>query len=175
MAGKLGSKKKPENPESAGPPLISHLRKDDIVALVLLIFVATAYGITATFESVPSSLSLNQPPEFFPRLVLLAIAALTLAMVIEARRRPEKKRKEMPRMVYYSALSLLAFLLVIDWLGMFLSMVFFCGLFPLLWGERRYRIIIPFMTLFPATVYLLFVKVLEVRFPPGVVFEWMGF
>jgi putative tricarboxylic transport membrane protein len=39
---------------------------------------------------------------------------------------------------------------------------------PLLWGERRWQLIVPFVVLFPAAVMLLFAKLLGVYFNPGV-------
>ena len=42
-----------------------------------------------------------------------------------------------------------------------------CALLPLLWGERRKKILIPYIILFPASVAVLFTQVLKVYFEPG--------
>jgi len=39
---------------------------------------------------------------------------------------------------------------------------------PLIWGERRLKILVPFVLVFPATVIMLFSYVLGVYFDPGV-------
>lgn len=157
------------------PPSRRRFRSDDIVALVLLAFAAVVFLLTTTFEKVPSSLSLNMPPEFFPRLIVWTIVALTAAMVIENRYKPEKVRKPVPRMVFYTTGLLFGFLVLAELIGITLTMVVFCGLLPLLWGERRYWLVGIYLVVFPTLVYLLFAKVLEVRFPTGAVFRWAGY
>lgn len=157
------------------PPPAGRLRTDFIVAAVLLVFCVVVYWLTTTFEEVPSSLSLNMPPEFFPRLLVWTIAGLTVAMLLEGRRRPEKQRRPIPPMVYYTALALVVFLVLTELFGLTLTMVAFCAALPLLWGERRLGILAVYAVAFPAGVYLLFVHVLEVRFPTGLVFRAMGY
>ena len=56
----------------------------------------------------------------------------------------------------------------IPWLGSILSMVAICILLPLLWGERRPKVLIPFAVIFPAFITLLFAYLLGVHFEPGV-------
>ena len=51
---------------------------------------------------------------------------------------------------------------------MLLTMIGVCAVLPLLWGERRLKLIIPFAILFPLAVAYLFNKVLLVFFEPGV-------
>jgi len=45
---------------------------------------------------------------------------------------------------------------------------------PLLWGERRIKLLIPYVLLFPTLLYLLFSSVLQVNFLPGMVGNWLG-
>ena len=54
------------------------------------------------------------------------------------------------------------------WLGTILALVLVCALLPLLWGEKRIKVILPFVILFPGLVTLLFTKVLGVFFEPGI-------
>jgi putative tricarboxylic transport membrane protein len=48
-------------------------------------------------------------------------------------------------------------------------MLLVCAALPLLWGERRWKILIPYIILFPTLVSLLFTKVLRVYFEPGLI------
>ena len=48
-------------------------------------------------------------------------------------------------------------------------MVAVCLVSPLLWGERRLQIILPFAVIFPLCIAFLFNIVLGVFFDPGVV------
>ena len=54
------------------------------------------------------------------------------------------------------------------WLGSYLALVGVCLLLPPLWGERRWRLIVPYALIFPTLIMLLFAKVLKVYFEPGV-------
>jgi len=62
---------------------------------------------------------------------------------------------------------LLLVVAAIELLGMALTAVLVSAALPLLWGERRYRILIPFAILFPVAVTLLFTQVLKIYFEPG--------
>ena len=47
------------------------------------------------------------------------------------------------------------------------SMVVVCLALPMLWGERRLKVLIPFAVVFPGLVAFLFASVLGVHFEPG--------
>ena len=51
--------------------------------------------------------------------------------------------------------------------GTALAMVLVCIALPLLWGERRAKLLVPYFILFPLAVTLLFTQVLKVYFEPG--------
>ena len=155
------------------PPVGSMLSEFGIAA-VLVVFCAVVFWLTTRFEQVAVALSQNMPPQYFPRLLLGTILALTAVMLVESYFRPPKARRGLKPMVYYSVAALLVFVLAVKWLGLVVTMVLFGVLFPLLWGERRYGYLLAFAALFPAAVYLLFVRVLEVQFPHGRLLTWLG-
>jgi putative tricarboxylic transport membrane protein len=68
----------------------------------------------------------------------------------------------------YSAILLCCIVLSMSWLGTAFSLVLVCALLPILWGERRIKVIVPFAIVFPVLVALLFTKVLGVFFEPGI-------
>ena len=51
--------------------------------------------------------------------------------------------------------------------GTALAMVLVCIALPLLWGERRAKVLVPYFVLFPLAVTVLFTQVLKVYFEPG--------
>jgi len=69
---------------------------------------------------------------------------------------------------YMTAAFLILVVAAIQWIGTFLVLVVVCLGLPLLWNERRWTIIVPFVLLFPAAVMAVFGHVLGVSFEPGV-------
>jgi putative tricarboxylic transport membrane protein len=141
------------------------LREDYIVAALILLFSAIVIGITTMFEEVPAALSQGIPPEQFPRLTVGVIVLLALLLAFQAQ--PRSKRKRVPTMAYYTAALLVVFVAITDLIGTITTMVLFSLAMPVLWGERRYLLVLTYAMLFPIAVYTLFSQVLEVRFPLG--------
>ena len=71
-------------------------------------------------------------------------------------------------MTLLTAALLVLLVLLMPLLGTYLCLIGVCLLLPLLWGERRWRLIVPYALLFPTAVMLLFALVLKVYFEPGV-------
>lgn len=148
---------------------------DLVVALIILAICGFLYYVTTTFDEVSSMLAQNIPPEFFPQLVIIIIAILTLGVPFEhllhTRRGGDidsERSDRIKRMPYFTGGLLIALIFGIPYLGMLLTMFGICLLLPLLWGERRLKLIIPFAFLFPLAVTYLFSKILLVHFEPGV-------
>jgi len=148
---------------------------DLVVALIILAGCGYLYYVTTTFEKVSALLAQNIPPEFFPQLILFAIAILTLGVPFEhlihtrrGRNIDSERSERIKRMPYFTAALLLALVFAIPYIGMLLAMVGICLILPLLWGERRLKLLIPFAILFPLAIAYLFNKVLLVYFEPGV-------
>lgn len=148
---------------------------DLVVAMILLAICGYLYYVTTTFEEVSAMLAQNIPPEFFPQLVLIIIAILTLGVPFEhllhARRGENidsERSDRIKRMPYFTGGLLVILVFGIPYLGMLLTMFAICLVLPLMWGERRLTLIIPFAILFPLAVTYLFNKILLVFFEPGV-------
>ena len=162
----------PRTPQGRGRLLHT---TDLVVALVIFAICAVLYYVTTTFEEVSNLLAQNIPPEFFPQLVIIIIAILTLGVPFEHllhTRRGENidsdRSERIKRMPYVTAALLIALVIGIPYLGMLLTLIGVCALLPLMWGERRVKLILPFAILFPLAVAYLFNKVLLVYFEPGV-------
>ena len=148
---------------------------DLVVALVILTACGVLYYITTTFDKVSNVLAQNIPPEFFPQLIIIIIAILTVGVPFEHllhKRRGDNidsERSERVKWMPVLTWSLLAtFVVGIQIIGMLLTMIGVCALLPLMWGERRYWLIAPFAILFPLAVAYVFNKILLVFFEPGI-------
>jgi putative tricarboxylic transport membrane protein len=58
--------------------------------------------------------------------------------------------------------------------GTLVTLFLICLGLPLLWGERRLRVVIPFALAFPLAVKLVFENLLEVPFEPGLLAALTG-
>jgi putative tricarboxylic transport membrane protein len=163
--------------ETSGESRFSSLvhRTDLTLAVAILAVCGILYYLTTRFEKVPEMMSQNIPPEWFPRLLIWVIALLTLVIPFE--HLMHKKGKEhldearsasIKPISIYSAILLCLIVGLMPWLGTALSLVLVCVLLPVLWGERRIKVLVPFALLFPWVVTLLFTKVLGVYFEPGI-------
>lgn len=145
---------------------------DLIVAAGVIAFCALAYTITLTFKEAPAAVAQNVQPATFPRLVIAVMAVLAAVVGLQAYRRPGRRPAAMPAMVPVSATVMIAFVATFQLLGIVPAMVLLCAGLPVLWGERRWRLILPFALLLPAAVMLLFGTVLGVYFEPSPLVPW---
>ena len=155
-------------------PLIH--RTDLWVMAILLVFCGVTYYLTTTFDEVSLLFQNNIPPTWFPRLLIWTMGILALALPFEhlfvpgGRGRLDEEREERIRPITLMTAGLLVVVvLLVEILGMALATVIVCAGLPLLWGERRPKVLIPFAILFPAAVALLFSKVLNIYFEPGLI------
>jgi putative tricarboxylic transport membrane protein len=148
---------------------------DLFVAVLIVVVCGALYYVTTTFEEVSDLFAQDIPPEFFPRLLLWFIVPLALVLPVEHlfyRSEPgrlDKGRRSHIRAITYATIALLiAVVLLLPWLGAYLGLVAICLLLPPLWGERRWYVVLPYALLFPTLVTLLFARVLQVYFEPGI-------
>ena len=163
----------PASPASRGGGPLVH-PTDLRLSLVILAVCAGLYYVTTTFEQVADMFAQDIPPEFFPRLLIWTIVVLTLLMPFEhLYLRRQKKDVDADRgvavkpMAFASAGLLCLVVASMILLGTLLAMVLVCLALPLLWGERRLKVLIPYAVIFPGLVTLLFSQVMKVHFEPG--------
>jgi len=154
---------------------------DLVLALVVLAACGVLYYVTTTFDAVSPLFADNLPPSWFPRLMLWSIAVLALALPFEhlfvagGRKRLDEDRTDRVKPITLAtAGALLIVVLAVELVGMALASVLVSALLPLLWGERRYKVLVPFAILFPAAVTALFSRVLKIYFEPGLFGFWFG-
>ncbi len=157
------------------------------VTVVILALCGFLYYVTTTFDEVSPLFTQNIAPQWFPRLLLATIVALTLVLPFEHRlltggkeRLDAGRTSRIPLMAFATAGLLAAVVVSIKFIGTFLAMLLVCAGLPLLWGERRWHILVPYMIIFPAVVAFIFTQVLKVYFEPGLfgiepkeILKWM--
>ena len=150
-------------------------RTDLTLAMVILAVCGVLYFLTTRFEEVPALMSQNIPPEWFPRILIWVIVLLTVFIPFEhlmhkkgKEHLDEDRRARIKPISIYSAALLCCIILSMPWLGTFLTLILVCTLMPILWGEKRIKVLLPFAVLFLGLVALLFTKVLGVFFEPGI-------
>ena len=146
------------------------------LAVVILAGCAALYYATAGFDKVSPLMAQNIPPEWFPRLLIWTIVVLTLLLPFEhlflglGRGDIDEDRSvRIKPVAVVTAILLVGVVASILVIGTMLATVLACILLPLLWGERRAKVLIPFAILFPGAVTLLFTQVLKVYFEPGMI------
>ena len=149
-------------------------RTDLIVAFIVIAICAFFYFVTTTFDEVSNMLAQNIPPEFFPRWVLIIIVVLALVLpfehVFHSKRGgniDSERSESVKRMPYFTAGLLFVFIAAMPYIGTLLSTIGICLTLPLLWGARRWRLIIPFALIFPLVVAFIFDRILLVQYEPG--------
>jgi hypothetical protein len=162
----------------AGPgPASSLLHRTDLaVTAVLLAVAGFLYWRTLGFDEIPASLAQNVQPTVFPQMILALIILLALALPFEhlIKRRQgidvdKNRRDRLTPVVYLTAVAIFVVVGSMAWIGTYLGLILAAAALPLLWGERRATILVPYALIFPTFVMWFFAGVLEVTFLPGFV------
>jgi putative tricarboxylic transport membrane protein len=163
----------PHEQDAAGArPAAARLPRDFVVGACVLAFCGVAYAVTLTFKEAPAALAQNVQPATFPRLVISVIAVFSIVLMVLSFRLPAKALKPVPATVPVSAAVMVGFAAAFGLLGFLPAMILLCLGLPVIWGERRWGLIVPFAILFPAAIYGLFAVVLGVHFDAGVLAFW---
>jgi hypothetical protein len=150
------------------PARARRIHSEYAITIGIVAFCALVYAITLTFPDLPPALSSGMGPAVFPRLLLGVMVALAFLLAFLARGKPDEAREPIPLMVYWTALAMLVFMGILWLVGMAAAMFLgFVGL-GLLWGERRWPILVVAGLALSALIYALFVKGFAVPLPRGV-------
>tara|TARA_B110001450_G_C17456510_1_gene414303 strand:- start:90 stop:608 length:519 start_codon:yes stop_codon:yes gene_type:complete len=149
-------------------------KKDTIIASLMIAMIAFLWFVTTQFEKVPDLFSNNIPPEMFPQILLTIILFMVLIIPfehiflkkngkdIDASRKKPVEKSTIGTMVILSLIIVLS-----QALGATLTIIAISIALPLYWGERRLKVLIPYIIGFPLFVILLFNIILGVHFEPG--------
>ena len=150
-------------------------RIDAALALVLILVCGFLYLQTSGFDKPALFLGDNVLPEEFPRMLLWIIGGLALLLpfehLLERKRHPlirKSRSRPIGRTTWATILLLVAILAFAPVLGTILTVLISSLTLPILWGERRWLIVIVYSITFTALITYLFAGVLSVYFEPGV-------
>lgn len=140
---------------------------DRRVALAALIFSAIVYGYTYWFDEVPAALMSGLGAELFPRLVLGVLALLAVLLAFNIGSPPMDDPAPIPRDVWVIGAGLLGVMALLWLVGMWpASFAALVGL-GMLWGERRWPLLVASAAIQVVVLYLVFVRLLGGTFPKG--------
>ncbi len=141
---------------------------------MLILVCCFLYYETGGFDKPALFLGDNVLPEEFPRMLLWIIGGLALVLpfehLLEQKRHPLiRKARRAP--IGFTTWATIALLLVIlafaPMLGTVLTILVSSLALPILWGERRWLLLIVYAILFTALVTYIFAGLLSVYFEPG--------
>jgi hypothetical protein len=131
-----------------------------VVAVAAALFAATFW-----FEEMPVGITRGFGAELFPRMVLGTIIGLAVLLALTPA--SDAPLPRIPPMVWYSGVSLLAFMALVAVAGMLPTMFVFLVALGVLWGERRYLLVFVTSALMTAAIWGVFVKGFGVQLPKG--------
>ena len=146
----------------------SPLKTDAFIVSALIIFSSIVlFLVSLNFDKVPPILNRGIQPATFPKILLLLIIFLSGLNYALALRTPWKSQVSLPKPFYYTLLIMLVFGLISKNIDFFLGLAFLSAAIAMVWAERRILPIFCVSVIFPLLVFLLFEKMLNLRFPGG--------
>jgi putative tricarboxylic transport membrane protein len=149
-------------------------KKDTIIAALMITLIAFLWFETTKFEKVPDLFSNNIPPEMFPQILLIIILGMILIIPFEhifLRKSGKNIDSGRSKPIEMSTIGTMIILSVIiassQLLGAALTIIAVSISLPFYWGERRLKVLIPYIIGFPLFVIVLFNMILGVHFEPG--------
>ena len=143
-------------------------RQDLVVAGVALAGCALAFGLTFRFSATNAAAIMSgMGAEFFPRLVIAAIAILAVCIAVGFANPESATPPPVPGIVWITMGILAAYVALLQVGGMWLtSFVLMVGL-GRLWGEKSWLKLALVSAIMLATIWFVFVKFLKGSFPAG--------
>lgn len=138
---------------------------------VIMTFASVMFAMTFTFDKVPEILAQGIQPTVFPRIVLAIIfglAALQFGKALNVRADASVERlpaKGVPAIVFTTSAILVCFYVLMPMIGTFPTLILFCPVLAVLWGERRWALMAVSFAGFIGFIYLLFRVVMNVPLP----------
>jgi putative tricarboxylic transport membrane protein len=149
-------------------------KNDTIIAALMIGIIAFLWFVTTKFEKVPDLFSNNIPPEMFPQILLMIILGMVLVIPFEhiflkkSGKNIDDSRKNPVAKSTIGTMIILSLIVTFSQvLGATLTIITISIALPIYWGEKRLKVLIPYVIGFPLFVILLFNITLGVHFEPG--------
>ena len=145
-------------------------RPDLLVAGVALAGCVLAFGLTFRFSATNAAAIMSgMGAEFFPRLVIAAIAILAVCIALGFGNPELAKPPPIPGIVWITMGILAGYVALLQVGGMWLtSFVFMVGM-GRLWGEKSWLKLSIVSAVMLAAIWFVFVKFLKGNFPKGLI------
>ena len=149
-------------------------KKDTVIAILMISLIGFLWFETTEFEKVPDLFSNNIPPEMFPQILLIIILGMILIIPFEhiflkknGKNIDSGRDKPIERSTIGTMVILSTIVASSQILGAAITIIAISIALPLYWGEKRLKVLIPYIIGFPLFVIILFNIVLGVHFEPG--------
>ena len=149
-------------------------KKDTVIAILMIALIGFLWFETTEFEKVPDLFSNNIPPEMFPQILLIIILGMILIIPFEhiflkknGKNIDSGRDKPIERSTIGTMVILSTIVASSQILGAAITIIAISIALPIYWGEKRLKILIPYIIGFPLFVIILFNIVLGVHFEPG--------
>lgn len=149
-------------------------KKDTVIAILMISLIGFLWFETTEFEKVPDLFSNNIPPEMFPQILLIIILGMILIIPFEhiflkknGKNIDSGRDKPIERSTIGTMVILSTIVASSQILGAAITIIAISIALPIYWGEKRLKILIPYIIGFPLFVIILFNIVLGVHFEPG--------
>lgn len=140
-------------------------------SVVIMLFTVIMFGVTFTFDKVPAILAQGIQPTVFPRAILAIIFILAVLQAFKAVRFSNsvsgklQPAKSVPLIVFVTAGLLTGFAWLIPVIGTFPAIVLFLPALAIVWGERRWILMVLSFLGFIGFVYVVFRLIMNVPLP----------
>lgn len=123
-------------------------------------------------ESPPMIVGDSMQPRAFPIFLMVLNLVLVGFLVFQNRSQPPEPIKLEPFATWSSIALMVVFYFVTRYVDFFIAIAVVIFGMCLIWGERRWWVVLLTTLVTPAAIFLLFDEVLRIRFPRGLFTNW---
>ena len=138
-------------------------KKDTVIAILMIALIGFLWFETTEFEKVPDLFSNNIPPEMFPQILLIIILGMILIIPFEhiflkknGKNIDSGRDKPIERSTIGTMVILSTIVASSQILGAAITIIAISIALPIYWGEKRLKVLIPYIIGFPLFVIILF-------------------
>lgn len=150
----------------AGP---AKLRRDLGSSVVIIAICCLLWWETTNFAEVPAALSQGISAAFFPRLILGSVIFLSILQIVRGWRLPVERTKKPANVTLVTAVAIVFSTALVPIIGILPVMLLVAIGLPFLWGERRWRFLLPYGLGLTLAIWIIFSQLLGLRFPTGLI------
>ena len=144
-----------------------------LIPLLIAVFAVVIIFLSLQLdESPPIIVGDSMQPRVFPIFLMILMLVLAGFLVIHNRGTPPAPVPLEPFATWGSIALMLVFYFVTRYADFFIAIAAVIFGLCLLWGERRWWVVLLTTLVTPASIFLLFDQVLRIRFPRGIFTNW---